>query len=94
MAKLTTAEFIEAIKELSVLELNDLVKDCLAAYDKFDFTTVFKKVFNFVSNDLSAFYLDFARISIFQQFELELYHFGFGNLVVKVISFTSSHSII
>ena len=28
MAKLTTAEFIEAIKELYVLELNDLVKDC------------------------------------------------------------------
>ena len=26
MAKLTTAEFIEAIKELSVLELNELVK--------------------------------------------------------------------
>ena len=28
MAKLTTAEFIEAIKELSVLELIDLVKAC------------------------------------------------------------------
>ena len=28
MAKLTTAEFIEAIKELTVLELNDLVKAC------------------------------------------------------------------
>ena len=28
MTKLTTAEFIEAIKELSVLELNDLVKAC------------------------------------------------------------------
>ena len=28
MAKLTTAEFIEAIKELSVLELNELVKVC------------------------------------------------------------------
>ena len=28
MAKLTTAEFIEAIKELSVTELNDLVKAC------------------------------------------------------------------
>ena len=26
MAKLTTAEFIEAIKELTVLELNDLVQ--------------------------------------------------------------------
>ena len=28
MAKLTPEEFIEAIKELSVLELNDLVKAC------------------------------------------------------------------
>ena len=28
MAKLTTAEFNDAIKELSVLELNDLVKAC------------------------------------------------------------------
>ena len=28
MAKLTTAEFIEAIKELSVLELNEVVKAC------------------------------------------------------------------
>ena len=28
MANLTTAEFIEAIKELSVLELNELVKAC------------------------------------------------------------------
>ena len=28
MAKMTTEEFIEVIKELSVLELNDLVKAC------------------------------------------------------------------
>ncbi len=28
MAKMTTAEFIEAIKELSVIELNELVKAC------------------------------------------------------------------
>ncbi len=28
MAKMTTAEFIEAIKEMSVLELNELVKAC------------------------------------------------------------------
>ena len=28
MAKLTTPEFIDAIKELTVLELNDLVKAC------------------------------------------------------------------
>ncbi|MCR4756649.1 MAG: 50S ribosomal protein L7/L12, partial [Butyrivibrio sp.] len=28
MAKLSTAEIIDAIKELTVLELNDLVKAC------------------------------------------------------------------
>ena len=28
MAKLTTAEFIDALKEVSVLELNDFVKAC------------------------------------------------------------------
>ena len=28
MAKMTTAEFIDAIKELTVLQLNDLVKAC------------------------------------------------------------------
>ena len=32
MAKLTTAEFIEALKELSVLELNELVQACEAAF--------------------------------------------------------------
>ena len=32
MAKLTTAEFIDAIKELSVLELNELVKACEEAF--------------------------------------------------------------
>ncbi|MDN6028867.1 MAG: isoleucine--tRNA ligase [Lactobacillus sp.] len=41
--------------------LNDLVADCLAAYECYDFTTVYKNVFRFLSNELSAFYLDFAK---------------------------------
>ena len=48
---------LRSVDQYMEVKLNDLVKDCLAAYDKFDFTTVF----NFVSNDLSAFYLDFAK---------------------------------
>ena len=32
MAKLTTQEFIDAIKELSIMELNDLVKACEAQF--------------------------------------------------------------
>ena len=38
MAKLTTAEFIEAIKELSVLELNDLVKACEEEFGAVSYT--------------------------------------------------------
>lgn len=52
---------LRSVDQYLEVKLNDLVRDCLAAYDKFDFTTVFKKVFNFISNDLSAFYLDFAK---------------------------------
>lgn len=52
---------LRSVDQYMEVKLNDLVKACLAAYDKFDFTTVFKKVFNFISNDLSAFYLDFAK---------------------------------
>ena len=52
---------LRSVEQYMEVKLNDLVKGCLAAYDKFDFTTVFKKVFNFISNDLSAFYLDFAK---------------------------------
>ena len=52
---------LRSVDQYMEVKLNDLIKECLAAYDKFDFTTVFKKVFNFISNDLSAFYLDFAK---------------------------------
>ncbi|QNQ82453.1 isoleucine--tRNA ligase [Lactobacillus sp. PV037] len=43
------------------VKLNKLIEACLKAYENFDFNTVYKKVFSFISNDLSAFYLDFAK---------------------------------
>lgn len=52
---------LRSVDQYMEIKLNDLVAECLAAYDKFDFTTVFKKIFNFISSDLSAFYLDFAK---------------------------------
>lgn len=52
---------LRSVDQYMEIKLNDLVAECLAAYDKFDFTTVFKKIFNFISNDLSTFYLDFAK---------------------------------
>ncbi|MDN6653597.1 MAG: isoleucine--tRNA ligase, partial [Lactobacillus sp.] len=60
---------LRSVDQYMEVKLNDLIKECLAAYDKFDFTTVFKKVFNFISNDLSAFYLDFAKDVLYIEVE-------------------------
>lgn len=52
---------LRSIDQYMEVLLNKLVKDCLAAYDRYDFTSVYKMVFKFISNELSAFYLDFAK---------------------------------
>ncbi|WEV71528.1 isoleucine--tRNA ligase [Lactobacillus sp. ESL0785] len=52
---------MNSIDQYMEVRLNDLVKDCLTDYDHYDFNSVYKQVFAFISNDLSAFYLDFAK---------------------------------
>lgn len=52
---------LNSIDQYLEVKLNDLMKVCLESYEKYDFNTVYKKVFAFISNDLSAFYLDFAK---------------------------------
>ena len=52
---------MSGVDQYMEVKLNKLVEECLKAYDNFDFNTVYKKVFSFISNDLSAFYLDFAK---------------------------------
>ena len=52
---------LNSIDQYMEVRLNDLVKTCLDSYERYDFNNVYKKVFAFISNDLSAFYLDFAK---------------------------------
>ncbi|KJY61315.1 isoleucine--tRNA ligase [Lactobacillus apis] len=54
-------EDLNSIDQYLEVRLNELVKACLESYEKYDFNNVFKKIFSFISNDLSAFYLDFAK---------------------------------
>ncbi|WP_276805042.1 isoleucine--tRNA ligase [Lactobacillus hominis] len=49
------------VDQFMEVKLNRLVQEVLDAYNKYDFNSVYKKVFSFISNDLSAFYLDFAK---------------------------------
>ncbi|MGL6207034.1 MAG: isoleucine--tRNA ligase [Lactobacillus panisapium] len=54
-------EELNSVDQYLEVLLNQLVKTCLDKYEQYDFNTVYKKVFSFISNDLSAFYLDFAK---------------------------------
>lgn len=49
------------VDQYLMAKLNILVKEVLEAYDKFEYSTIYKKVINFITVDLSAFYLDFAK---------------------------------
>ena len=76
MAKLTTAEFIEAIKELSVMELNELVKACEAEFG--------------VSASAGAVVMgavaDAAPVEEQTEFDVELTDFGAQKIkVIKVV---------
>lgn len=44
-----------------LVKLQHLIKDVKHAYDTFDFSTVYSKIHQFCSKELSAFYLDFAK---------------------------------
>lgn len=52
---------LTSVDQYMEVKLNKLVAESLAAYEKLDFTSVYKKIFNYIANDLSAFYLDFAK---------------------------------
>jgi isoleucyl-tRNA synthetase len=54
-------EDLASVDQYLEVLLNELIAKCRASYDKFDFTDVFKMVFNFLTNEMSAFYLDFAK---------------------------------
>ncbi|MBP2057798.1 isoleucyl-tRNA synthetase [Lactobacillus colini] len=54
-------EDMASVDQYMEVKLNYLIAEVLKAYDSFDFNSVYKKVFSFISNDLSAFYLDFAK---------------------------------
>jgi len=42
-------------------KLNNLIKDVTERYDNFEFDSVYRDITNFVTRELSAFYLDFTK---------------------------------
>ncbi|HEL0689032.1 TPA: isoleucine--tRNA ligase [Streptococcus equi subsp. zooepidemicus] len=52
---------LAAVDKYMTIKFNKLVGAINAAYERYDFMTIYKAVVNFVTVDLSAFYLDFAK---------------------------------
>lgn len=61
--KTDTIDFKElrAVDKFMTISFNQLVEKIRNAYESFDFMTIYKSLVNFISVELSAFYLDFAK---------------------------------
>ncbi len=49
------------IDQYILVKLNEVTKDVIKAYDNYSFADVYRTILNFMSNELSSFYLDFAK---------------------------------
>ncbi|WP_125703127.1 isoleucine--tRNA ligase [Lacticaseibacillus daqingensis] len=54
-------EALGSVDQYLTVRLNQVIATVKAAYDRYDFATVEKTISSFLVNDLSAFYLDFAK---------------------------------
>lgn len=52
---------LRSVDKYMLAKFRVLTNEILSAYDTFDYSTIYKKIINFITVDLSAFYLDFAK---------------------------------
>jgi isoleucyl-tRNA synthetase len=52
---------LKEVDKYVALKLNQLVKNSIEHYDNFEFDTVYREITNFVTKELSAFFLDFTK---------------------------------
>lgn len=52
---------LRPVDKYTLVKFNELVKQIHKAYDNYSFMSVYKSIINFITNDLSSFYLDFAK---------------------------------
>lgn len=52
---------LQTVDQYMMVRLNQVKAQALTAYEQYDFATVYKTISSFITDDLSAFYLDFAK---------------------------------
>jgi isoleucyl-tRNA synthetase len=61
MTQYINYDFRSKLNKVMTLKYNTLVKQVLIAYEKYEFDKVYRLVVPFMTNDLSAFYLDYTK---------------------------------
>lgn len=61
MTQYINYDFRSKLNKVMTLKYNTLVKQVLLAYEKYEFDKVYRLVVPFMTNDLSAFYLDYTK---------------------------------
>ncbi len=63
-------EELRSVDKYMMVRLNETIKEIREnGYDKYDFLTIYKTVMNFMTVDLSSFYLDFAKDVVYIEAE-------------------------
>lgn len=62
-------EDLRSVDKYLMVKLNDLIKTVEEGYRTYSFPTVYKAIVNFCTNELSAFYLDFAKDVVYIEAE-------------------------
>ncbi|MCI1986012.1 MAG: isoleucine--tRNA ligase [Lactobacillus sp.] len=61
-----------AVDQYMLVRLSQVIKEARAAYDAYDFATIVKTITAFLTTDMSAFYLDFAKDVVYIEGEKSL----------------------
>ena len=87
-----------ALDRFALASFNDLVKTCREAYDRYEFHTVYRAIYNFCVTDMSNFYLDIIKDRLYcgddagrASAQTALYTIldGMTRLIAPILAFTS-----
>ena len=89
---------MEALDRFALASFNDLVRACREGYDRYEFHTVYRAIYNFCVTDMSNFYLDIIKDRLYcgddagrasAQSALYTILDGMTRLLAPILAFTS-----
>src|SRR5699024_12397353 len=75
-------EELRSVDKYMIVRLNQIIKDVRQkGYEKYDFLSIYRTVVNFISTELSSFYLDFAKDLVYIVIKCNIKHHYYLNVI-------------